>query len=234
MSPKSLRYKADIKQKMGCHTDDLYLIHGLFRQAFSRAADVINQADPSDTSRVNLIANHYWEMLQFLHDHHLSEDEILWGLLKQRAPETIPIVDELKQQHDVIAQQITQLVQRLEDWRNNPTAKEPLTTEMAEFAVLVEAHLSQEEQTAKPVAAKVLKQAEWDQMRKGRKSEIPMKRLPMLLGMMLESSPKEEYRQEFWDEFPAPVHWLYRWFGQSAVRKEWDEIYRTSPTNFQV
>lgn len=230
MSPKSLRYKADIKQKLGCQTDDLYMIHGLFRQAFSRAAGVIDQTDPSDTSRVNLVANHYWEMLQFLHDHHLSEDEVLWDLLKQRAPETIPFVDELKNQHEVIARQITKLVQRLEDWRNHPTAKEELTTEMAEFAALVEDHLTQEEQTAKPAAARVLKQVEWNQMRKGRKSEIPMKRLPILLGMMLESSPKEEYRQEFWDEFPAPVYWLYRLVGQSAVRKQWDEIYGTSST----
>lgn len=74
MSPKSFRHKASPVNALGCYTGELYVVHNMFRQDFSRAIDLLEAVDPTDQARVELVARHLLDITNQLHNHHLHED----------------------------------------------------------------------------------------------------------------------------------------------------------------
>lgn len=50
-------------QRYSCNSEDLLMIHSLFRNAFSWAPDLVEQADLKDDRRVKLVSDHLGYLL---------------------------------------------------------------------------------------------------------------------------------------------------------------------------
>ena len=213
------------KNEWGCETDDLYLIHAVFRNAFGKAGELIRKADPSDSSRVLFVAGHLREAFEALHNHHHHEDDLYWDLIKRRAPEASGDVDRMVRHHEEIAVKIDETRGILEAWQKNPAEKEALLQALEQFRVMLFNHLEDEETTVKPVAGRVLTQAEWNKARTAGKNELKLSRVPYQIGYMLRCAPTEALRQEFWKELPGPIKLFYQHFGRKKFEREWEALY---------
>ncbi len=209
----------------GCDTEDLLLIHAVFRNAFGRASGLIETADASGPARVKLIADHLKEGLKALHDHHSHEDILWWELLKQRAPESTADVERMQRHHAEIAVMIDRLNVLTDAWQRDPQKKEALQIAFNEFKTALFTHLDDEEANIKPVAGRVLTQKEWNKAREIGTDEVPRDRLLFQIGYMLRCAPTEALRQEFWHAMPVFVRLLYNLLGKRKFEAEWQELY---------
>mgnify|MGYP000925095880 CR=1 FL=1 len=209
----------------GCETDDLYMIHALFRSAFGQAEEMVRKTGPLDAKRVLLVTEHLKETLETLHNHHHHEDNLYWDLIKLRAPEASADVNRMVRHHEQIARMIEEMRGALETWQENPSEKEPLLLALQEFKHAVFNHLEDEEMTVKPVASRVLTQQEWNKARTSGLKELNFKRILYQIGYMLRCAPTEALRREFWDALPGFVKLLYRRFGEKKFESEWGELY---------
>lgn len=225
MSPKSLKNKVDETQRLGCITEDLYVIHGFFRNSLSRADRLVALTSPQDQERIKRIADYLEYLLDKLENHHIHEDVVLWDRLSQRAPEIKEDVERMKTHHNHVSHSIEELRSLISQWRSEPAKADQLAERLKEFYKDLDEHLSDEESSIRPVASRVIKQAEWNIMKDMGFKEIPKNRLMIELGLMLQAAPNETLRQGFWDDVPKPAQLLYKLFGKKQFEKEWNEIY---------
>ena len=216
-------------QDWGCQTDDLYLIHGIFRRIFSLSEALVQDADPADPHRVQLVEGHLRELLEVLHNHHEHEDILWWDRLKQRAPESAPDVDRMIAAHKAVAVDIADAQALLTAWRQQPKEKAALIARLGQLKELLFAHLADEEKSILPVAGRVLSQKEWDEAHSIGMNEIPKDRLLVQVGYMLKCAPTPELRQLFLDGIPGFVKVLYRLIGKRKFEREWESLYGSLP-----
>lgn len=209
----------------GCDTDDLLMIHAVFRHAFAHAPELVEKTSPKDRARVAQVADVIHEGMTALHEHHLNEDRVLWHLLAERAPEKRTDIERMKLEHAEIAASITALDALIAAWRAAPEEKAELVDALRRFNQEVVLHLDDEEASAKPLAARLLSQSEWNQLREGGVPEIPKDRLVFHLGYLMHCSPSPALRQEFWHALPLPVRLMYRLFGERKFKQEWKSLY---------
>lgn len=213
----------------GCKTDDLLTIHGVFRHGLGKAADLIRGAKPADRERVEFVSNHLKELLQALHNHHQHEDILWWDRLKQRAPESTPVVERMISAHEQVALLIEEVQGKLAQWVKSPQDKEELLSRLAHLNEVLFTHLKDEETHIMPLAAKVLTQKEWDDAHSIGMNEILKNRMLVQLGYLLQCSPTPQLRQEVLDSLPGFVKLLYRLNGKKKFEKEWEKLYGEKP-----
>ncbi len=138
---------------------------------------MVSSASKADPGRVSRVAAHLDEVLTVLHGHHQHEDTLWWEAIKERAPEARDDVERMAQSHQEIELLIQPLRDQLRRWKQAPEAQEALVLMLREFEEKLETHLTDEEQHIKPVAARVLSQAEWDEAQKRGMAETPKERL---------------------------------------------------------
>ena len=68
-------------------TSDMVAIHDTFRRAFGDAPAQVAAVKDGDQERARQVADYLEEVCWLLHVHHEGEDELLYPLLKERAPE---------------------------------------------------------------------------------------------------------------------------------------------------
>ena len=216
--------------QQGCQTDDLLMIHALFRHVFEQAPGLVAGADAKNPARVQRVAAHLKEAITALEGHHHHEDHFYWHLMKERcAPEERPIIDRMEQEHQGIAQSAQRILQSLRAWEQNPMEKDTLVAQLQAFYGELKHHLADEEEHAKPIASRVLAQHEWDLAREAGLKEMPKGRLNFQMGYLLHCAPTEALRQAFWNEIPPPVRLLYKTLGKRKFEKEFEELYGRAP-----
>ena len=62
--------------------DDMFAVHGVFRDTLGAAPTLVGGIAPGDAERVALIANYYENILSFLESHHDGEEELVFPLLR--------------------------------------------------------------------------------------------------------------------------------------------------------
>ena len=68
-------------------TSDMARVHQVFREAIAAAPALIGSATARGRERLELVATYYRNVLALLHAHHDGEDELIWPLLIERAPD---------------------------------------------------------------------------------------------------------------------------------------------------
>ncbi len=206
---------------------DMAIVHRTFRNAFTEGAALIRANLTPSPQRVAFLSDHAEFGLGMLHHHHEAEDEYLYPLLKERAPDRVDATEHTRLQHEEVAGAIAAASAACKAWRENPSAA---TGELAAAALdalneSLQPHLDEEEQTVVPLAAVTLSQSEWDHLGELGRAGIPKKLMPVAFGMLLE--PLDESEREFMKaQLPAPVRWL---FGP-MIQRPWDKYAKTLRT----
>src|SRR3984957_5305352 len=102
---------------------DMRIIHETFRRAYDEAAALIRVNPTPSPSRVTFLADHVDFGLSMLHHHHEGEDEILYPLLVERAPDHAQRTEQIDHEHQEVKTAIDAAASACATWRAAPTAE---------------------------------------------------------------------------------------------------------------
>jgi hemerythrin-like domain-containing protein len=206
---------------------DMAIVHRTFRNAYAEAAQLVRAAPTPSAERVTFLADHIDFGIALLHHHHESEDELLYPLLIERAPEQAGTTEEVAHEHELVQGALEAVTNACAAWRRQPSAEtgEALADSLVELNVVLQPHLDDEEQKVVPLAAVTLTQEEWDALGARARAAIPRNKMGVAFGMLLE--PLDEADRTYMKgQLPAPVRILYPFL----IQRPWTKYASTLRT----
>ena len=205
-----------------CRSDEIVLIHGMFRRLFGEAPSLVRDVVPGDVQRAAFLSKHLHGLTKLLHVHHHAEDDFFWDRMTERAPACGLHVALMRKQHETVSGQLDEIDTRIDVWTESgadAAAAEHLATALDAVDRSLAEHLADEEREAFPVLDAVLSEAEWDEISAHAQREKPPLPLFLLLGLMMEAVPEAERSAWMDRELPAPMRLAYRLFGRRSYER---------------
>ncbi|WP_177232133.1 hemerythrin domain-containing protein [Agromyces sp. CF514] len=204
-----------------CRSDEVVVIHRLFRRLFAEAPALVRGVAPDDTSHAKRVAKHLHGIIALLHVHHRTEDEYFWDVMTDRAPACGLHVELMRRQHGAVSDRLDVADALVDRWAyraDAPTAAR-IAAELDEVDRLLLEHLADEEREAFPVLDAILSDAEWDDIHKHAQRHKPPMPIFVLLGLMIDSVPESERAAWVAKELPAPIRVAYRTVGRRQYER---------------
>jgi len=189
---------------------DMAIVHRSFRRAFTEAAQLVRAKPTPSPGRVTFLADHVDFGVLMLHTHHEGEDELLYPLLAQRAPERLADVDRIEAQHRTVTGAVDAASAACAAWRADPSpaTAETLAARLDDVNDVLQPHLDDEEQVIVPLAADHLTQKEWDALGDHGVASVPRNKRPLAFGMLTEGLDDSD-SAHMKAHLPAPIRLLY-------------------------
>lgn len=205
-----------------CDTADMLMVHNLFRLLFTQARPLILSVPDADTARAELVTSHLREITRTLHDHHVTEDQLLWDDLIARAPACALHVDQMRAQHGVVAALTEELEELLPAFESTATAasRRAVMTTFDGIRTTLLLHLGDEEADILPIVSVTLTQAEWDRIGEAARRKTPRDRVFVQLGWILTSMSPEAGQAWFRKKLPLPARVAYKAIGRRQFEAE--------------
>jgi hypothetical protein len=205
----------------GCNTDDMKMIHGVFRREFRLAPPMVRAVEAGDSAKAGRVTAHVLEIVDMLHHHHHGEEDLVFNKLEVRAPACAIHVGIMRQQHQQVAALLDQVGGLANPWAADPSVdrREALAVLLDGISSTLDAHLGQEEDEILPVAETSMTAAEWNEVGEAGMAALSKNRLLVQLGYILEDQTPAE-RKEFMTRVPPPARVLYKLIGRGKYKKE--------------
>lgn len=209
----------------GCQTDDMKMIHAMFRREFSLAGPMVRNVGVGDVGKATRVSTYLTQLVTALHHHHHGEDTILWDTLVERSPACAIHVGLMKEQHAQVGALLEQVDGLAAEWTADGSAdsREALAAHFDQISTTLNDHLGQEEENILPVATTSLFQHEWNRLGEEGLAATPKNRRLVQLGYILEDATPEQ-RVDLLARVPAPVRLLYKLIGRRQFEKERDSL----------
>ena len=200
-------------------------LHTFHRREFRLAGGVVRGVAAGDLRRAAVVTDHVEFLTRHLHHHHTIGHELMWPKLLERVPEELaPIVHLMESQHERVDGLIQQIDALLPSFRETADAevRDRLADLLDTLHVHLVEHLDAEEERLLPIAARTMKQEEWDAMGEAGRSGLPRKEMALTFGMyQYEGDP--QVIAKMLAEAPPPIRWIVprlskRAFAKYAVR----------------
>ena len=199
---------------------EMPLIHRIFRRQFAEVRSLVQEGSVAGPPRVRAVAAHLGFLLDGLHMHHTTEDDLIWPKLLGRAGLDAPLVERMEEQHHQIDASVADVRVALAAWVSDPTpaTSAVLADRLGDFLVVLEGHLDEEEQVVVPLIDRHLTEAEWGEVgERGFEKFTPAQRW-IALGQLVEVASPEEAAMMF-ATLPPPVKVLWRLVGKRKYRR---------------
>ena len=202
-------------------TRDMNAVHGAFRRAFGDAPDQIASVPDGDRERARRLADYLGEVLWLLHAHHAGEDELLYPLLVERAPEHRELFSRMEAQHAAVTADIEETRRATEGFGESAAEADGKAAANACESLLaaIDEHLGQEEDEVLPIAARVITPPEWGALPGHAIQHYTGQRLWLPFGLVLEAMP-DDLRQNMLSHVPPPVFGMWSGGGADAYAQE--------------
>jgi hemerythrin-like domain-containing protein len=196
------------------------IIHRIFRRQFAEVRALVQEVQADDAMRVGAVADHLGFLLDGLHMHHTTEDDLIWPKLLDRAGLDAPLVERMEEQHQQIDASVAEVRTVMSAWRSDPTpvVSLALADRIGEFLVVLEGHLDEEEQVVVPLIDRRLTEAEWQEVGKRAFEKFTPAQRWIATGQMVEVATPEEAAMMF-GKLPPPVKVLWHLFGKRKYRR---------------
>jgi hemerythrin-like domain-containing protein len=188
---------------------DMAIVHQTFRRSYQESAALVRANPTPSAHRVDFLADHVDFGISLLHHHHAGEDELLYPLLLERAPDQAASTEHIEHEHQEVAGHIDAVSAACAAWRAAPSAAsgEELATALDELNARLQEHLDDEEREIVPLAAVTLTQEEWETLGRHAMAAIPKDKLGIAFGMLTEPLSDDD-RHFMRSHLPAPVRLL--------------------------
>ncbi len=193
-------------------TEEMVVIHRIFRHGFATLADLARGVLRGDTDRAAAIARHVEFLLDGLHHHHSSEDEYLWPRLLDRAEPDAVLIGRMEEQHKLVAAHSDHLRRMLTTWRTTPSGP-GLSDTLDELNLALTAHLDEEEKEILPLVRAHITVAEWRELGEASFGKFTDDQKLIALGQMLDVATPAE-AAKFFGTLPLPVRLMWRIMGR--------------------
>jgi hemerythrin-like domain-containing protein len=202
-------------------TSDMVAIHNTFRRALNDAPAQIKAVTDGDTERARRLADYLTEVLWLLHVHHEGEDELLYPLLVERAPEHSDLFSDMEAQHASVASSLESATRAAQQFGASGSAADGEEAARACTTLLesLAGHLGEEEEKVLPIAARVISPPEWGALPQHALSQYQGDRIWLLFGLALEPM-NDEMRDNLLGHLPPPVLAMWTGGGSDAFTQE--------------
>jgi iron-sulfur cluster repair protein YtfE (RIC family) len=210
---------------------EMPIIHRIFRRQFAESRALVLQAPAAGAPRVDAVADHLGFLLDGLHMHHTTEDDLIWPKLLDRSGLDAPLVQRMEAQHQQIDASVEEVRAATTAWRLDPTptTSSTLADRIDEFLVVLEEHLDEEERVVVPLIDRHLTEAEWQEVgQRGFEKFTPAQRW-IATGQMVEVATPEETAMMF-GQLPPPVKVLWHLIGKRKYRRYITSVRGPRPT----
>lgn len=203
---------------------DMRIVHETFRRSYEQTAQLVRANPTPSAQRVTFLADHCDFGLALLHNHHEGEDELLYPLLAERAPEQADTITRIEAQHAEVTGAIDAATQACRAWRAAPSQQTggALADALENLNAVLQPHLDDEEGTIVPLAAVTVTQQEWRSLGEHARSLIPRDRMAVAFGMLLEPLDEDD-RRYMKSELPLPVRLMF----PILIQRPWNSYRET-------
>lgn len=131
------------------------IVHAALRRDLERARRELTTAPYPVGDQRRALGDHIGWLMQFLHDHHTSEDAGLWPLVRSRNPGAAALLDSLEADHQQIAPAISALVDAAAACTSSADdgSRTRLVDALADLDAVLTPHLDREVAEAMPVVS---------------------------------------------------------------------------------
>lgn len=186
-------------------TSDMARVHQVFREAIAAAPALIGSATARGRERVELVATYYRNVLALLHAHHDGEDELIWPLLIERAPDEADEVRRIAGQHADVASALDAAIAAIDAWQTSgDDATGSAAVAVANLGAALLPHLDQEEAFVVPLAAKHIYAPEWGELPGHALRTFSGDKMWLVLGLIREQFSVEQVLMMD-EHMPPPV-----------------------------
>lgn len=199
---------------------EMPIIHRIFRRQFAEVRALVQEVPSAEVVRVRAVADHLGFLLDGLHLHHTTEDDLIWPKLLDRVGLDAPLVERMERQHQQIDESVAAVRVAMREWRSDPMSatSSVLADRLDDFLVVLENHLDEEEQVVVPLIDRHLTEAEWkDVGERGFEKFTPAQRW-IATGQMVEVATPEETALML-GQLPPPVKVLWHLIGKRKYRR---------------
>src|SRR5690606_2908406 len=207
------RYPVSAVTAAPARTEQMAVIHRVFRRGFPMCAGLVRRTSPGATERSEPVAAHLYFLLNGIHHHHTGEDENIWPLLSQRAAPQRELVKRMEAQHALVAERSQRVRSLLDGWRQSATDAEPLAVATDEFTAALIEHLDEEEANVVPLIRTHITAAEWERFGQETFEKFTNPEKLTATGTLEEVATAEEAAW-FTGGLPAPIRVMWRLVGR--------------------
>ncbi|WP_326550307.1 hemerythrin domain-containing protein [Micromonospora sp. NBC_01813] len=207
------------------YTHEMVIIHRIFRRESQLLPRLVRAVPEGELTRADEVAGLVEEYLGGLHNHHSTEDEMIWPLLLARVDLEADLVRRMAAQHDEIDQGLGAIRDLLPQWRRTAQVgpRDRLAELLDESRTALLRHLDDEERQVLDLIAEHLTVAEWDAVGQRGMAEVePSKRL-LALGAILEDATPAE-RRYFLGKVPVVARLLWALVGKRQYARRADRV----------
>ena len=199
-------------------TNDMFAVHGVFRDSLGAAPMLVGGIAPGDAERVALIANYYENILSFLEAHHDGEEKLVFPLLLERCAAVDELIDDMAGQHEEALALLEEAKSSLAAWPGGDAAAQKEAQERLDaLRIHVGEHLDEEEQKVLPLAAANLSMEEWGALPGHGMANFHGDKIWLILGLIRERMTDEQ-RAEMLAHLPPPALDMWTGFGEQAFK----------------
>ena len=208
-------------------TSDMVAVHKVFRSAFGATPAYVESAVGDDERRA-LLADYYANVLDFLDVHHDGEEELVFPLLIERAPEHAGAVQTAIEQHKRAVEVLESAKIALADWQKRGDQAGPaMVSACKELDEVLSAHLDEEEATILPLATEHLTVEEWGMLPGHGMSRFRGDKIWLIMGLIRENFTPEQ-RSAMLEGMPPPARQMWETMGESSFNQMIAEVRQTA------
>jgi hemerythrin-like domain-containing protein len=171
----------------------MVMAHTGFRREFGLMPQMVQGVSEGDRKRAEIVADHIAFIWTLLHNHHHSEDLVIWPRLLERCPdEILPLVHGMEKHHERIAALGAELTKGVATWSPDAevTHRDAVLRTLEQLLPILREHLGAEEEYVLPLIEKHITSDEWNSMASANAGSLPQDRMPLIFGLfMYEGAP---------------------------------------------
>ncbi len=224
--PRTERRDSTMAQPVRPDTSEMAAVHKVFRSSLASAPEFIASAK-GDEARRALIANYYANVMSFLEVHHDGEEELLFPLLVERAPEHRGRLDEALAQHKQALAALKSSRDVLTAWEDKGDSEaESLERSLRALDEVLSAHLDMEEAEIVPLAADHVTVEEWGMLPAHAFADFKGDKIWLILGLIRENFTDEQ-RAIMLAHMPPPAVQMWETMGETSFNRMMAEVRET-------
>lgn len=209
------------------HTEEMAVIHRVFRRGFPMVAGLVRRTPPGATGRSHPVAAHLDFLLNGIHHHHTGEDENIWPLLLRRAAPQADLVNRMEAQHAAVAERADRVRSLLDGWRDSAAGGEALAEAIEEFTAALVEHLDDEEAHVVPLIRTHITAEEWERFGQETFEKFTNPEKLTATGTLEDVATAEEAAW-FTGGLPLPIKVMWRLAGRRKYARNMAEVRGTS------
>jgi Hemerythrin HHE cation binding domain len=208
-------------------TSDMPAVHKVFRSSLASAPAFSASATEDDGRRV-LIANYYTNVLAFLEAHHEGEEELVFPLLAERAPESKNLVEQAKGQHAQVVGLMATARDNLGSWvAAGDSGASGVVRSLKDLNDVLSAHLDQEEAEILPLAGEHLTIEEWGALPGHAMANFQGDKIWLIMGLIRENFTQAQ-RDTMLEHMPPPARQMWETMGEASFNDLIAQVRQTS------